>query len=226
MKLPTLNVDVAVNTSSMKKDVARANKEIQQIGGKALAFTGGMGGKFGALGSLGGFAGTGAIGIGAIAAGIGLLSSAQDSFLSSLKEADSAVKSFAETGKTGGMNIVAARILSQQSAQMDELSKRGLFGGVTESLFATAATGQGNVLTEFIDVIRSALNFGAGIAGGAIANKTTGEIFYGAAAQAAPTQGLAQLFAGMGQGNDMASVMRYMAEEMARSRKDQREANT
>jgi len=226
MKLPTLNVDVAVNTSTLRKDVARANKEIQQIGGKALAFTGGMGGKFGALGSLGGFAGTGAIGVGAIAAGIGLLASAQDSFLSSLKDADSAVKSFAETGKTGGMNIVAAQILSQQSAQMNELSKRGLFGGVTESFFASAQTANGNPLSDFVDAIRSALQFGAGIAGGAIANKTPEEILFGAMSMSAGSQQQAQLFAGLGQGNDMAAMMRYMADEMSRQRKGEREQNT
>jgi len=54
MRLPTLNVDVKVNTSTMKKDIERANKQLQGIGGKAAAFAGGGVGKVGALGSLGG----------------------------------------------------------------------------------------------------------------------------------------------------------------------------
>ena len=41
MRLPTLNVDVKVNTSTMKKDIERANKQLQGIGGKAAAFAGG-----------------------------------------------------------------------------------------------------------------------------------------------------------------------------------------
>ena len=68
MKLPTLNVDVAVNTKTMQKGVAEAQKKLQNIGGKGAAFLGGGIGKVGALGGLGGGLGAGAIGAAGIAA--------------------------------------------------------------------------------------------------------------------------------------------------------------
>lgn len=66
-KVATLNVDVSVNTKTMQKGIADAQKKLQQVGGKGAAFLGGGIGKVGALGSLGGALGTGAI----AAAGIG-----------------------------------------------------------------------------------------------------------------------------------------------------------
>jgi hypothetical protein len=66
-KLPTLNVDVRVNTRTMQKDIDAANKRLQNIGGKGLAFAGGTAGKLGSLGALGGSAGSAAIGAGAAA---------------------------------------------------------------------------------------------------------------------------------------------------------------
>jgi len=67
-KLPTLNVDVKVNTRTMQKDIAEANKRLQQIGGKGAALVGGGIGKLGSLGSLGGGLGAGALGVAGIAA--------------------------------------------------------------------------------------------------------------------------------------------------------------
>lgn len=223
MKLPTLNVDVAVNTSTLEKDIARANKQIQQIGGKALAFTGGLGGKIGALGSLGGTAGTMAIGFGGIAAAFGALDAVQNSFVSSLKDAESAVKSFSETGKTGGMNIVAAQILSEQSARMTELQKRGLFGGVGESFMAAAQGPQGNPFEDFIQSLSESLRFGAGIAGGLLSGRDLSDIVKTATAMAVTDQTVAQVAAGPG---DMQSMLRAVVENAYRQRKQDRELNT
>jgi hypothetical protein len=66
-KMPTLNVDVAVNTKTMQKGIAEANKQLQQIGGKGLAAGGGIAAKLGSFGSLGGGLGQAALGVGGVA---------------------------------------------------------------------------------------------------------------------------------------------------------------
>jgi GH24 family phage-related lysozyme (muramidase) len=90
-KLPTLNVDVRVNTRTMQKDIDAANKRLQNIGGKGLAFAGGTAGKLGSLGALGGTAGSAAIGAGAAAltaaAPFMIANRVIDSFASSVQNA-------------------------------------------------------------------------------------------------------------------------------------------
>lgn len=223
MKLPTLNVDVKVNTSTLQKDVERANKQIQQIGGKALSFAGGMGGKIGALGSLGGTAGTMAIGFGTAVAGFAALDMIQQSFVASMKEAETAVKSFAETGKTGGMNIVAARVLAAQSAQMSEQQKRGMFAGVTESFMAGAQGPGGNIIEDFIQYLSQGARFGAGIAGGVLSGRDIGDVYNRALAMSMSDQTSAEFVAGP---QDLASAIKLAMLQSERQRKDQREQNT
>ena len=45
MKLPTLNIDVAVNTGNLKKQIADANKTLGGLAQRGASATGGMGGK-------------------------------------------------------------------------------------------------------------------------------------------------------------------------------------
>jgi hypothetical protein len=148
MKLPTLNVDVAVNTSGMKKDVERANKQLQQIGGKGLALAGGSFGKIGSLGGLGGGLGSAAIGIGAgalaAAAPFMVMSRVVDGFSNAMKQGQSAMETFAKTGKTGGMNIAAALPLAMANQKTNEVQKQGFFEGISTAFFAGATDQYGN----------------------------------------------------------------------------------
>jgi hypothetical protein len=85
-KVATLNVDVSVNTKTMQKGLADAQKKLQSIGGKGAAMIGGNIGKLGSLGSLGGGLGAGAIGL----AGAGA------AFMAPFKLGGFVVESFAE----------------------------------------------------------------------------------------------------------------------------------
>lgn len=148
MKLPTLNVDVAVNTSTMKKDIERANKQLQSIGGKGLAFAGGSFGKIGSLGSMGGGFGSAAIaagGIGlAVAAPFMAAARITDSFSEAMRNGQQAMESFAKTGKTGGMNIAAAMPLAAAAEKTNELQKAGFWSGISEAFWAGGTDRFGN----------------------------------------------------------------------------------
>lgn len=149
MKLPTLNVDVAVNTSTMKKDIARANKELQQLGGKGLAFAGGSFGKVGSLGSLGGGLGSAAIGVGglalAVAGPIMAMDRVVNAFNSSMKAGAQTMDTFVKTGKAGEMNIAMALPLAMAQQRTPEFAQRGILSGLGDA-FSYGITDQyGNV---------------------------------------------------------------------------------
>jgi hypothetical protein len=149
MKLPTLNVDVAVNTSTMKKDIARANKELQSIGGKGLAFAGGSFGKLGALGGLGGGLGGAAIATGGIALAVAAPFMAAgkivDTFNQSMKAGAQTLDTFAKTGKSGEMNIAMALPLAMAQQRTPEFAQKGFLGGLGDA-FSYGMTDQyGNV---------------------------------------------------------------------------------
>lgn len=176
MKLPTLNVDVAVNTSGMKKDIERANKQLQQIGGKGLAFAGGSFGKLGSLGSIGGGFGSAAIAAGGIGLAIAgpfmAMGKLVDGFNNAVKESEQAMASFAKTGKTGGMNIAAALPLAIAGEKMTEIQKQGFFEGISNAFFAGATDIHGNqgglmgMLQEVPALLRGiAAFYGAGYSG-------------------------------------------------------------
>jgi len=136
MRLPTLNVDVKVNTSTMKKDIERANKQLQGIGGKAAAFAGGGFGKVGALGSLGGAAGSlaiGAAGLGFAAAAPGMIAEKiLGSFNSTMEEARKTLEEFAKTGKTSSMTVTQALELGGDQPKPNEIAPPGFFEGIAK----------------------------------------------------------------------------------------------
>jgi hypothetical protein len=133
LKLPTLNVDVAVNTKTMQKGIADANKQLEKVGKKGLAFAGGSFGKIGSLAELGGGFGMGAIGAGGLAlaalAPIKLASFAVDAFAEATKRGEEALKSFAEgRGLTGGLDLGAASrlALAAPEAMVNANASKGL----------------------------------------------------------------------------------------------------
>lgn len=154
MKLPTLNVDVKVNTSTMKKDIERANKQLQGIGGKAAAFAGGGFGKVGALGSLGGAAGSlaiGAAGLGFAAAAPGMIAEKiLSSFNSTMEEARKTLDEFAKTGKSSAMTATQAFELTGGQGKAAEIAPPGFFEGIARG-WANAAEEGGGIATAVND---------------------------------------------------------------------------
>lgn len=133
MKLPTLNIDVAVNTKTMQKGIADANRQMSQVGKKALALGGGGFGKLGSLAEIGGGFGTatmigGAAALGA-AAPIMAANAVIDSFTSAVKEGAQTMKDFA-AGKdirAGGIPLPFADVLAmnEERAKMMEGARSG-----------------------------------------------------------------------------------------------------
>lgn len=146
MRLPTLNVDVKVNTSTMKKDIERANKELTNIGGKGAAFLGGQFGKIGALGGLGGGVGAGFIGIAGIGAALAAPAKIAETILDTFKEAtDDARKTleeFSKSGRTSSMTMIQAlKILETQPAGPKGIERAGFFGGIGRGFTGAGAEG-------------------------------------------------------------------------------------
>jgi len=156
MKLPTLNVDVAVNTSTLKKDVERANKQLSGIGSKGLAFAGGTFGKLGAFSGVGGGLGGAALGIGAgglaIAAPFMIAGKIVDNFAATMKTAEQTLQEFSASGKTttGMLATQAASIL--QALQDGGMGRTGagFFGGFGQGFAAGGAGGPVNESAEWL----------------------------------------------------------------------------
>ena len=148
MKLPTLNVDVAVNTKTMQKGIAEANKQLEKVGKKGLSFAGGFGGKLGSLAELGGGLGMGAIGAGGIAlaamAPFKAAAFVTDAFTESIRHGEEAMKSFAEgKGLTGGLDLGTASRLAA-GAQMDKANQMST-GGIWDTFIGSMMNEQGQV---------------------------------------------------------------------------------
>ena len=151
-KLPTLNVDVRVNTRTMQKDIDAANKQLQNIGGKGLAFAGGTAGKLGSLGALGGTAGSMAIGAGAAAltaaAPFMIANRVIDSFASSVQNATQLLEKqqsdmTASAWRELGISQVFAERLAAAAETADMLSASNK--GMWDSFWGAAANDQGQV---------------------------------------------------------------------------------
>lgn len=171
MKLPTLNVDVAVNTSSLKKDVERANKQLSSIGGKGLSLAGGQFGKVASLGGMGGAFGAAAMKVGgvslAIAAPIAAASKIVDAFRSTMMDADKALMEFAKTGKTAsGMSAAQAALLREKGIESGVGTRAGM--GMWESLKAGFfSTSGGQATAQWAENTMKGASWLASVVGGA-----------------------------------------------------------
>jgi len=190
MKLPTLNIDVAVNAKTMQKGIAEAQKQVQSIGAKGLALAGGPFGRFGALGSLGGGAGSMAIG----GAGIALAAAAPftaagaivSQFTEAVKAGESALKAF-KTGadiRSTGINAVQAGILAQGADRAAIAESANTGWGAAFTAGSMSEGGQvGGVLGFFQDWAGSINENGKWLVaalGGVLAGKTGDEVILGA----------------------------------------------
>lgn len=185
MKLPTLNIDVAVNTKTMKKGIAEANKQVQQIGSKGLSLAGGGLGKIGSLTSLGGGFGTGAIAVGGIAAAIiapfKAAAFVTDSFTESIRRGEDAMKSFAEgKGLTGGLDLGTASRLAA-GAEMDKANQMSR-GGLWDTFIGSMMNEQGQVggvaglVKDWAQAAGEGAKFLASVAGGILGGFDNQEI--------------------------------------------------
>lgn len=148
MKLPTLNIDVAVNTKTMQKGIAEAQKNLEKVGKKGLGFAGGTFGKIGSLAELGGGFASGAIGAGGLAlaamAPIKLASYFLDTFNASVQNGADAMKRFADTGKfTGNLDFgTASRLAAAQP--LAEANKMAA-GGLIDTFIGASMNQQGQM---------------------------------------------------------------------------------
>jgi hypothetical protein len=229
MKLPTLNVDVAVNTAGMKKQIAQANKELRTIGAKGLSFVGGPTAKLGALGSIGGSAGMTAISAGgmalAAAAPFKLSAMLVGQFTEAVKEGESALKSF-----KAGADIRATGINAVQAATLAQAADRAAIEGSAAKGWGAAFTsgsmnefGQtGGVLGFFQDWAGSINENGKWLVaalGGVLAGKYGDDVIAGAEIATARSTAGAQAYLTQEQ-------IDRMAFENEKKSRQQREQNT
>lgn len=152
MKLPTLNIDVAVNTKTMQKGIADANRQLQTVGRQGLGMAGGGFGRLGGLSGMASAAGFGGLGAGAIGAGgIGLAIAAPfkaaalivDSFAESTKRGEEALRSFAEGKGLGGLDLgTASRLAAGAEA---ERANQMATGGLWDTFIGSMMNEQGQV---------------------------------------------------------------------------------
>ena len=171
MKLPTMNVDVKVNTKNMQRDLENAKKQMRAVGKQGLAAAGGTFGKLGAFsgvgGSLGGLAlGAGAGGL-AIAAPFMIAGKIVDNFATTMKTAEQTLQEFSTSGKitTGMLLTQAAALLQAREEGGMGRTGAGFFGGFGPGFAAGGAGGPMNESAEWLS--KQATWFGT-LLGGAI----------------------------------------------------------
>lgn len=146
MKLPTLNIDVAINTAGLKKQAAEANRTLRTVGTQGLGLAGGRFGTTARLGALAGAAGLGAgmgsMGVGAggiaLAASLPIMSAsmAAKAFAAATKEGTEAIKAFASGDRSlRGLALPFAASLANAD---DRAAVSGAMAGSDVSTFLGA----------------------------------------------------------------------------------------
>lgn len=150
MKLPTLNIDAKLNTKTLQKDVADANKKLQQVGGKVLAAGGGAAAKLGSFGALGGGIGQAAmIGGGLLLAAMApfkLAKTINQSFVDAVADSKKALDAW-NTSAIEGARTGISRPFAERLAQQEQraASAEGAFSGFGAAFFGAASNEQGEL---------------------------------------------------------------------------------
>ena len=171
MKLPTLNIDVAVNTNNLKKQIAEANKTLGGLAQRGASATGGIGGK---LAGLGGGMGTGlgqfAIGASLIAAEIAapfkISAMVLDSMSASANEARKSLTDLAAGKNTYGQTGVGGGLGARLAARSTDLTGSGAGKGWMDAFWGGAANefGQtGGIVGDILDGAESVALTGKGL---------------------------------------------------------------
>lgn len=187
MKLPTLNIDVAVNTGNLKKQINDANKTLGGLAQRGASATGGFGGKFAGLG---GGMGTGlgqfAIGASLIAAEIAapfkVSAMILDSMSASAEEARKSLTDLAAGKNTYGQTGVGGGLGARLAARSTDLTGSGAGKGWMDAFWGGAANefGQtGGIVGDILDGAESVALTGKGLMaalGALLGNKSDFEI--------------------------------------------------
>lgn len=157
MKLPTLNIDVAVNTKTMQKGIAEANKKISGLSRQGLSIAGGAIGapSFGAIGAISGA--LGAAGLTALAGSLTALAlpmaglaayvysanKALETLAASTGRGASALDAMAEGKPYGGLDVGAAGRLAMAApaAELQATSTKGIW----DTFIASTMNAQGEM---------------------------------------------------------------------------------
>lgn len=171
MKLPTLNIDVAVNTGNLKKQIADANKTLGGLAQRGASATGGVGGK---LAGLGGGMGTG---LGQFAIGASLISAEiaapfkvsamiLDSMSASADEARKSLTDLANGKNTYGQTGVGGGLGARLASRSTDLTGTGAGKGWMDAFWGGAANefGQtGGIVGDILDGAESVALTGKGL---------------------------------------------------------------
>jgi hypothetical protein len=229
MKLPTLNVDVAVNTKTMQKGIAEAQKNLEKIGKKGLSFAGGTAGKLGGLAELGGGFGSAAIGIGgiglAIAAPFKAASIVVDTFTNAVKNGEAAVKAFAAGTDIRGTGLNAVTAATLASGKEAAARMGGNAAGWIDSATAAAMNEQGQMggvlgfLADWGNSIMENGKYLVAATAAVLGGKDLESAMTAAEIAVAPSTGAAQSYLTSQQINAQAALIE-------KQRKQERETNT
>ena len=230
MKLPTLNIDVAVNTGNLKKQISDANKTLGGLAQRGASATGGMGGK---LAGLGGGMGTGlgqfAIGASLIAAEIAapfkVSAMILDSMSASADEARKSLTDLAAGKNTYGQTGVGGGLGARLAARSSDLTGSGAGKGWMDAFWGGAANefGQtGGIVGDILDGAESVALTGKGLMaalGAFLGNKEGHEIARSYDMGSSSTVAQQQSYMTQSELNQMGKTMDQLA-------KQQRAANT
>ena len=230
MKLPTLNIDVAVNTNNLKKQIAEANKTLGGLAQRGASATGGVGGK---LAGLGGGMGTGlgqfAIGASLIAAEIAapfkVSAMILDSMSASANEARKSLTDLANGKNTYGQTGVGGGLGARLAARSTDLAGSGAGKGWMDAFWGGAANefGQtGGIVGDILDGAESVALTGKGLMaalGAFLGNKEGHEIARSYDMGSSSNVGQQQSYMTQQELNQMGKTMDALA-------KQQRAANT
>ena len=230
MKLPTLNIDVAVNTGNLKKQISDANKTLGGLAQRGASATGGMGGK---LAGLGGGMGTGlgqfAIGASLIAVEIAapfkVSAMILDSMSASADEARKSLTDLAAGKNTYGQTGVGGGLGARLAARSSDLTGSGAGKGWMDAFWGGAANefGQtGGIVGDILDGAESVALTGKGLMaalGAFLGNKEGHEIARSYDMGSSSTVAQQQSYMTQSELNQMGKTMDQLA-------KQQRAANT
>jgi hypothetical protein len=171
MKLPTLNIDVAINTGNLKKQIANANKSLGDIGGRSARALGGGAGKLATLGGgmgtpLGQFAIGGALIAAEIAAPFKVSAMILDSMATSADEARKSLTDLANGKNTYGQTGVGGGLGARLAARSTDLTGSGAGKGFMDAFWGGAANefGQtGGIIGDILDGAESVALTGKGL---------------------------------------------------------------
>lgn len=171
MKLPTLNIDVAINTGNLKKQIANANKSLGDIGGRSARALGGGAGKLASLGGgmgtpFGQFAIGGALIAAEIAAPFKVSAMILDSMATSADEARKSLTDLANGKNTFGQSGVGGALGARLAAPSADMTGGGAGKGWMDAFWGGAANefGQtGGIIGDVLDGAESVALTGKGL---------------------------------------------------------------